>query len=46
MGRLMSELTTKATKLRTGAAGASSETAIVVDTYALSVSLLVLFWGG
>lgn len=35
----MGELTTKAMKLATGVAGAASETAIVVDTYALSVSM-------
>lgn len=39
MYRLLGELTTKAMKLATGVAGAASETAIVVDTYALSVSM-------
>lgn len=34
----MGELTTKAMKLATRAGGVASETAIVVDTYALSVS--------
>lgn len=38
MRRLMGELTTKAMKLATRAGGVASETAIVVDTYALSVS--------